>query len=83
MKLCYLGTPEMAVPPLRALTAAGHEIVLVVTGADKRRGRGRSVSPSPVKAAALDLGHDVVHELDAVGGCGATTACTCTPEKCG
>ena len=39
MKLVYLGTPDMAVPPLRALHGAGHEIALVVSGADKRRGR--------------------------------------------
>ena len=37
-------------------TTAGHEVVLVVSGADKRRGRGKQTSPSPVKAAALELG---------------------------
>ena len=46
----------MAVPPLRALVAAGHDVVLVVTRADRRRGRGSATSPSPVKAAALELG---------------------------
>jgi methionyl-tRNA formyltransferase len=56
----------MAVPPLRALVAAGHEVVLVVTQADKRRGRGSGVSPSPVKAAALDLGIPVSHDVDDV-----------------
>ena len=71
MRLCYLGTPEMAVAPLRALVAAGHEIVLVVTGADRRRGRGTSTSPSPVKAAAGELGLEVAHDLDAVDACGA------------
>ena len=64
MKLIYLGTPEMAVPPLRALVAAGHEVVLVVTRIDKRRGRGSAVSPSPVKAAALELGLAVSHDVD-------------------
>ena len=39
-RLVFLGTPEMAVPPLRALHAAGFEIALVVTRADKRRGGG-------------------------------------------
>lgn len=68
MKLVYLGTPEMAVPPLRALVAAGHDIVLVVTRADKRRGRGSDVSPSPVKAAALDLGLPVSHDVADVHG---------------
>ena len=66
MKLVYLGTPEMAVPPLRALVDAGHEIVLVVTRIDKRRGRGSDVSPSPVKAAALELGLPVSHSVDDV-----------------
>ena len=64
VKLVYLGTPEMAVPPLRALVAAGHEVVLVVTRVDKRRGRGSGVSPSPVKAAALELGLPVSHDVD-------------------
>lgn len=71
MKIVYFGTPEIAVPPLRALHDAGHEIVLVVSGADTRRGRGRSTSPSPVKAAAIDLGLPVTAEPDDVLGAGA------------
>jgi methionyl-tRNA formyltransferase len=66
MKLVYLGTPEMAVPPLQALHAAGHEIVLVVTRADKKRGRGSALSPSPVKAAAIELDLPVSHDPDDV-----------------
>lgn len=66
MKLAYLGTPAMAVPPLDALIGAGHELAVVVTGADKRRGRGRAVSPSPVKAAALARGLNVSHDVDEV-----------------
>ena len=66
MKLVYLGTPAMAAPPLRALVAAGHEIVLVVTAPDKRRGRGSGVSPSPVKAAALELDLPVSHVVNDV-----------------
>jgi methionyl-tRNA formyltransferase len=71
VRLAYFGTPQMAVPPLRALVAAGHEIVLVVTGSDKRRGRGGTTSPSPVKAAALDLGLHVSHDVDEVLGADA------------
>lgn len=56
----------MAVAPLRALVGAGHEIVLVVTRVDKRRGRGASVTPSPVKAVALELGLEVSHSVDDV-----------------
>lgn len=66
MKLVYLGTPAIAVPPLRALVAAGHEIDMVVTGADTRRGRGKETSPNPVKVAALELGLRVEHDLDAL-----------------
>ena len=56
MKLVYFGTPTAAVPPLDALVAAGHEIALVVTQPDRRRGRGAGTTPSPVKAAAEALG---------------------------
>lgn len=70
-RLVYLGTPEVAVPPLRALHAGGAEIALVVTRADKRRGRGGGLSPSPVKAAAQQLGLPVSHDLDAVLDVGA------------
>ncbi len=62
-RLAYLGTPEMAVPPLRALVGAGHEVVLVVSGPDRRRGRGRATAPSPVKAAALEVGLPVTASL--------------------
>jgi methionyl-tRNA formyltransferase len=55
-RLVNLGTPALAVPPLQALRRAGHEVVLVVSRADARRGRGGALSPSPVKAAAIELG---------------------------
>lgn len=60
-RLVYLGTPGLAVPPLEALHQAGHEIVLVVTRRDKKRGRGGDLSPSPVKAAALKLDLPISH----------------------
>jgi methionyl-tRNA formyltransferase len=41
-RLVFLGTPQMAVQPLRALVDAGFDVALVVTRIDKRRGRGRS-----------------------------------------
>ena len=55
-RIVYLGTPGLAVPPLRALVDAGYEIPLVVSRADARRGRGAQRLPSPVKAAARALG---------------------------
>ena len=54
----------MAVPPLRALVAASHEVALVVTRPDKKRGRGSALVPSPVKAAAQELGLPVTHQVD-------------------
>jgi len=62
-RLVYLGTPAMAVPPLEALVAKGFEVALVVTRADKRRGRGAELMPSPVKAAAERLGLAVSHRV--------------------
>jgi methionyl-tRNA formyltransferase len=60
MRLVFLGSPADAVAPLKALVAAGHDVVLVVTRPDRRRGRGAAASPSPVKAAATELGLRVV-----------------------
>jgi methionyl-tRNA formyltransferase len=54
----------MAVPSLRALVASGYDVRYVVTGADKRRGRGGATAPSPVNVAALELGLDVGHRVD-------------------
>lgn len=70
-RLVYLGTPQMAVPPLAALHEAGFEIALVVTGADKRRGRRAEPTPTPVKVAALERGLAVSHEVADVLDAGA------------
>ncbi len=56
MRLVFCGTPRDAVTPLRTLHAAGHEIALVLTQPDRRRGRGGATAPSPVRAAAEELG---------------------------
>jgi methionyl-tRNA formyltransferase len=64
VRLAYLGTPVMAVPPLRALVDAGHDIALVVSRPDAKRGRGAALTPSPVKAAALELGLRVTDVVD-------------------
>jgi methionyl-tRNA formyltransferase len=70
-RLVFLGTPEAAVPPLRTLVEAGHDVALVVSRADKRRGRGGALVPSPVKAAATELGLQVTDRLDDVVSAGA------------
>jgi methionyl-tRNA formyltransferase len=60
VRLVFLGSPAEATVPLQALHDAGHEIVLVVTQPDRRRGRGAALAPSPVKRLALELGLPVV-----------------------
>jgi methionyl-tRNA formyltransferase len=54
MKVLFWGTPEFALPALRALGDEGHEIVGVVTQPDRPAGRGRQPRPSPVKELAVD-----------------------------
>src|SRR6266511_4388302 len=49
VRLVFFGTPADAVPALEALHGADHEIPLVVTQPDRRRGRGSDPGPSPVK----------------------------------
>jgi methionyl-tRNA formyltransferase len=77
-RIVFMGTPDFAVPPLKALAARpDFEICRVVTQPDRPKGRGRKPSPPPVKKAALDLGlpvsqpeklntDDMVEELTAL-----------------
>lgn len=55
MRLVFAGTPEVAVPSLRALVDAGHEVVAVVTRPDAPSGRGKKLSASPLAQAAEQL----------------------------
>jgi len=57
MKVVFLGTPELAVPSLAAISEH-HDVTLVVTQPDRPRGRGRKVGVSAVKTRALELGLD-------------------------
>ena len=60
MRLVFAGTPEIALPSLRALLASSHEVVAVVTRPDGRAGRGRRLSPSPVAEFAAEAGIEVL-----------------------
>lgn len=60
MRLVFAGTPEVAVPSLRALLDSDHEVVAVISRPDARTGRGRGLSRSPVAAAADAAGLDVL-----------------------
>ncbi len=59
MKLIFMGTPDFAVPCLEALLKAGHEVTAVFTQPDKPKGRGYTLTPPPVKTAALKQGIEV------------------------
>ena len=61
--IVYLGSPPEAVAPLRALVEAGHRVDLVVSAPDRRRKRRGEPTPTPVKAAALELGLKVTDDL--------------------
>ena len=56
MRIIFMGTPEFAVPALRALHAAGHEVACVYTQPPRPAGRGKKLSPSPVQLEAERLG---------------------------
>ena len=59
-RIVFMGTPEFAVPSLRALVAAGCDVAAVVTQPDRPSGRGRRVKPSPVREAAEELRIEVI-----------------------
>lgn len=59
MRTVFLGTPEAAVPSLRALTRIS-QVDVVVTRPDRPRGRSRRLQPPPVKEAAIELGLEIV-----------------------
>lgn len=56
MRVVFAGTPDFSVPCLAACRASGAEVVAVYTQPDRPAGRGRKLTPSPVKQAALDAG---------------------------
>jgi methionyl-tRNA formyltransferase len=60
MRLLFAGTPEVAVPSLRALLASRHEVVAVLTRPDAPAGRGRRLVPSPVAELAMAEGIEVL-----------------------
>ena len=59
MNIVYMGTPDFAVQPLRALAEAGYQVTGVVTQPDKPKGRGKTMMPTPVKEEALKHGFPV------------------------
>lgn len=66
MRIIFMGTPEFAVPSLERLVEHGYRPVAVVTGPDRRRGRGQRWQPTPVKEAALRLGIERILQPESV-----------------
>ena len=61
--LIFMGTPDFAVPSLKALFENGYNVLMVVTQPDRPKGRGRKVIPPPVKEAAQSFGYDVIQPV--------------------
>ena len=56
MRIVFMGTPDFAVPSLRALCEAGYDVVGVFCQPDRPKGRGHRLAPCPVKEAAQAMG---------------------------
>ena len=66
MRVVFMGTPDFAVPSLRALVENGYRPVAVVTGPDRPRGRGRKLQPTAVKQAAQRFGIETLIQPESV-----------------
>jgi len=70
MRVVFMGSPDFAVPSLRALAESRHQLAAVVTQPDRPRGRGKKLIPTPVKQLANLLGLPVLQpeKLSAIKG---------------
>ena len=68
MKIIFFATPDFAIPSLRILHESKHEIIAVVTAPDKPRGRGRSLSVTPIKQFAIENNIPVVGKKYVIQG---------------
>ena len=59
-----MGTPNYAIPVLDKLVRSGHDIAAVYTQPDRPAGRGRILTPTPIKSHATDLGLETVEARD-------------------
>lgn len=63
LRIAFFGSPDFAVPTLRALAASAHPVVGVVSQPDRPRGRGQKVTPGAVAQAAADLGLPLIQPV--------------------
>lgn len=80
MKIVFMGTPEFAVPCLKALAQGKHEVVAVFTQPDKPKGRGYKMIPTPVKKVALEYEIPVYQPLSLRKGDDAEKSLKCLKE---
>ncbi|MBI3897533.1 MAG: methionyl-tRNA formyltransferase [Gammaproteobacteria bacterium] len=80
MRLVFAGTPAFALPTLSALHTAGHTVVAVYTQPDRPAGRGRKLTPSPIKQYALDHQLPVRQPLNLRADEEQTTLAALAPE---
>ena len=64
LRIIYMGTPDFAVEPLRAIVAAGYDVLAVITAPDKPAGRGQKIQFSPVKEFSLAHGLKVLQPVN-------------------
>jgi methionyl-tRNA formyltransferase len=64
LRIIFMGSAEFSVPSLKVLASSVHQILAVVTGTDKKRGRGNELTPTIVKSTAIDLGLPVLEADD-------------------
>ncbi|MCT4621381.1 MAG: methionyl-tRNA formyltransferase [Marinisporobacter sp.] len=60
MKIVFMGTPDFAVPCLTEIIENGHEVLAVITQPDRPKGRGKKLTPPPVKVKAMEYNIDVL-----------------------
>ena len=80
MRIIFAGTPEFAVPMLRALLAGPHQVVAVYTQPDRPAGRGRKLRASPIKELALEHGIPVEQPLSLKTADSQSTLARYTPD---
>jgi methionyl-tRNA formyltransferase len=80
MRILFMGTPDFAVPSLRALLDAGHEVCGVFTQPDKPKNRGMKLLPPPVKEIALTHNIPVFQPLTLKDGEAMDVICRLAPE---
>jgi methionyl-tRNA formyltransferase len=67
MRVIFMGTPDFAIPALKALVAAGHEVAACYTQPPRPAGRGKQLKPSPVQREAEAMGIAVRHPVSLKG----------------